>query len=186
MQETSPTTPRRVPSFITFGDSLKMQNIKKSVKDLTRNFDLFFPREEIFIQNYFLSLNLMGPPIGHFYPLNTNAYIVIKRHLFLYKLVAPFREILGLPKRIKKEGTVRFVTPPICEEIPIETREILQNYATPSQVLFKVVENAKQNQGDIDASLKYIRGLYRASRKIALMLKAKEYDLISKLVTRYL
>jgi len=169
-----------------FRESLKMQNIKKSEKDLTRNFELSFPKEEILIQNYFLSLNILGPPIGRFYPLHTSAYIVVKRHLFLYKLVAPFRELLGLPKRIKKEGIVRFITPPVCEEIPLETRERLKNYATPSQVLFKIVENVKHNQGDIEASLKYIRGIYRASRKISLMMKKKEFDLIPKIVTRYL
>lgn len=169
-----------------FTESLKIQDIKKSANDLTKKFDLYFPREEVHVQNYFLSLNILGPRIGLFYPPHTNAYIVVRRHLFLYKLVAPFREILGLRKRIKREGIVQFITPPVCEDIPVETREILKDYATPSQVLFKIVENVKENQGDVEASLKYIRGIYRTSRKISLMLKKKEFDLIPKVVTRYL
>ncbi|MHA1323987.1 MAG: hypothetical protein ACTSRL_14465, partial [Candidatus Helarchaeota archaeon] len=74
----------------------------------------------------------------------------------------------------------------VCEEVPLETREKLKNYATPSQVLFNIVENAIQNHGDVEACLKYIRGLYRASRKISLLLKKKEFDLIPKVVDRYL
>ncbi len=75
---------------------------------------------------------------------------------------------------------------PICKEIPAATREILKNSATPSQVLFKIVDKLKQTQDDIETSLKYIRGLYRASRKISFMMKKKEFELITKVVVRYL
>jgi hypothetical protein len=191
---------RRKPKILNktehnkFKDSLKMQNIKKSANDLTKNYELNFPRAEIPIFNYFLSLNIAGTPIRRFYPLNTSAYVVVKRHLFLYKLVGPFRDILGLPKRtIRKTprnyataSQVQFITPPVCEEIPVATREMLKNYATPSQVLFKVVDKVKETQGDVESTLKYIRGLYRASRKISLMLKKKEFELIPKVVARYL
>jgi hypothetical protein len=191
---------RRKPKILNkaeynkFKESLKMQNIKKSADDLTKNYELNFPRAEIPINNYFLSLNIAGTPIRRFYPLNTNAYIVVKRHLFLYKLVAPFREILGLTKRIIRKtpknyatsNQVQFITPPVCEEVPVATRDILKNYATPSQVLFKIVDQVKETQGDVETTLKYIRGLYRASRKISLMLKKKEFELIPKVVARYL
>jgi len=183
---------RRKPKILNkaeynkFRESLKRQNVKKSADDLTKNYKINFPRPEIPIYNNFLSMNVVGPPLERVYPLHTNAYIVVKRHLFLYKLVAPFRDILGLPKRIKREGPAQFITPPVCEEIPVVTRDVLKNYATPSQVLFKIVQKLKQNQGDGELTLKYVRGLYRASRKISLLLKKKEFELIPKLVARYL
>jgi len=172
--------------YKTFKSTIQYQSTRKSACDLTKEFSLFLPRESISIPNYFLNMNLMGPRIGRFYPPDTLAYIMIKRRLFLYNLVGPFRDIIGLPKRKKRDGEVQFYTPEGHPEIPMETIEVLKNYATPSQVLYKIVQNAEQNQGDIEKSLIYIRGLYRASRKIALMLKNKQFDLITKIVARYM
>ncbi len=185
-------------SFIKSLDSPKI----KKVCNLTKNFKVYLPREQIIIKNYYLYLNLVpsflkgytsrsGETLASWfmyrtYPLEATSYSIMKRCLFLYNLVGPFRTILGLKKRKIRRGKVEFYTPDVCEEISSEIREKLKEYATPSQVLLKIVENAKQNQGNVEDCLKYIRGIYRASRKISLLLKNKEFDLIPKVVERYL
>ena len=172
-----------------FEQQLKRRNIKKKLNDLFNEFKVYLPKDNIDIQNYHAMFGkLKAPKLYYWTPppsLSVTAYRVIKRRLFLYKMVGPFREVCGLPKRKKIKGKVEIYTKDLPEGIPLDTIDKLNQYASPSQVLHQIAKHAEYSMGDVEEILKFIRGLYRASRKISLMLDSQQYDLIEKVVSRY-
>ncbi|NHI92039.1 MAG: hypothetical protein EAX96_06010 [Candidatus Lokiarchaeota archaeon] len=172
-----------------FEENLKRINIKKNLNDFTKNFKVYLPKDTIILQNYHAMFGLLKiPKFYHWTPapaLRITAYRIIKRRLFLYRMVGPFREVCGLPKRKKVNGKIEIYTKDLPEGIPLETIDILSQYASPSQVLHKIAKYAEKCAGDVEQILKFIRGLYRASRKISLMIDSHDYGTIPKVVSRY-
>jgi len=172
-----------------FEEQLTRRKLKKKINDLFDEFKVYLPKDNIDIQNYHAMFGkLKAPKLYSWTPppsLSVTAYRVIKRRLFLYKMVGPFREVCGLPKRKKIKGKVEIYTKDLPEGIPLDTIDKLNQYASPSQVLHQIAKHAENSMGDVEEILKFIRGLYRASRKISLMLDSQQYDLIEKVVSRY-
>ncbi len=176
--------------YKSFENIYKSRGMKFSVKDLTKNFKIYIPNELVEIKNYHALLGLLPAPRLYPWtappPLDVTVYRIIKRRLFLYKMVGPFREILGLPKRRSFSGRAEFYTKEIPEGIPMRTKEIIKEYVSPSQILYKIVKYAQNNAGDVERTLQYIRGIYRASKKVAQYLDIYQPEIVSKIVSKYL
>ena len=91
-----------------------------------------------------------------------------------------------MKKRKRIDGVVNYIGNSICEEVPEETRDLLKKHVTPSQILYNIANFIKSHDGDVENSLKYIRGFYRASKKVSFFLKNKQFDIIPKVIERYL
>lgn len=176
--------------YKTFEGIYKSRGMKLDLKDIMRDFKIFLPKDQIEIKNYHALLGIVKAPKLYPWtpppPLDATIYRIIKRRLFLHKMVGPFREVCGLPKRKKINGKVEIYTKEIPPGMTMRTKDILNEHASPSQILYKIAKFAQNNAGDVEKTLQYIRGLYRASKKIAFYIDNNQPDLVEKIASRYL
>jgi len=122
---------------------------------------------------------------------------MIRDKLFLYKIISPFRTAYGYPPRRAETARDRvskgfpfrrdqMIPQPVRSyQFPPETMDLLRLHSTPSLIIANV--GAKLRREGYASALGYVRGLRRASEKIALVLReAHDFPKIPGIVVRYL